>query len=223
MQMYTRISQYKKCRERESVCVSVYLCACNAQPAVFNAVPEGFNPDYQEYKVTESPSQPGLAYRLLHTHTHTHALPFPLSILFTHTRTHKQAHTRGVPASDHPLGGAVYPDRKQPGRCVFEADKASRMELTLLREDLRSTAPSLTYFSIFTAFLLPHLTFMRCLHLRDPPLSYTGWTFDPMTQQPVLASISVLFVTVGFHPPLRQLLRHLHTAVWSAYRPVGLD
>lgn len=57
-------------RKRKSgcvcVCVSVYLCVSNAQPVVFNAVPEGFNPDYQEYKVTESPSQPGLAYRLLH-------------------------------------------------------------------------------------------------------------------------------------------------------------
>lgn len=40
-----------------SMCVKLCLCACNAQPAVFNAVPEGFNPDYQEYKVTESPSQ----------------------------------------------------------------------------------------------------------------------------------------------------------------------
>ncbi len=85
------------------------MCACNAQPAVFNAVPEGFNPDYQEYKVTESPSQLGLGYRLVHTHAHTLlALSFPLSVpFFTHTHTH----TMGVPALDYPLGGAVYPDR----------------------------------------------------------------------------------------------------------------
>lgn len=71
------------------MCVTVYLCACNAQPAVFNAVPEGFNPDYQEYKVTESPSQPSLT---LSVHTQTHKSPhscFPFFNL-SHTRLHTQ-------------------------------------------------------------------------------------------------------------------------------------
>lgn len=43
-------------RGRERVCSYIYvcICVCTSQSAVFNAVPEGFNPDYQEHKVTES-------------------------------------------------------------------------------------------------------------------------------------------------------------------------
>lgn len=141
------------------MCMCACVCVCDVWPSVFNTVPEGFNPDYQKYKVTES-SQLNSALSAL---TSTHAIVFWFSVHHTHTHTFKSrvwvrlSSRRRCVLSDKDPSQLVHLHSRHP--------VSSRMQLILLlRADLRSVGLSLTYFSTCTVFLLPHLTFMiHCL------------------------------------------------------------
>lgn len=178
--------------QRETDCMCVYLCACNAQPVVFNAVPEGFNPDYQTYKSLSL----GLACSLVHTHTHTRT---PNTHCFSYG-----------PVSDSPLGGAVDSDREHRPLGVFSHQTLTDAAQT--SDQLHSAWPISTHSQPYCC-LIPHLFDVSTCE---------SFLCLPLIKQSVQTSVSVLLPCTwlhrrpGFRPPRRQLLHHLHAAVWSA-------